>query len=40
MEELQLEVKNGHIGIDVINHLERLLQEYEPRKPYQEEEED
>lgn len=38
IEKLQSEVKNGRIGQDVINHLERLLREYEPHKHQEEEE--
>lgn len=37
MEELQCEVKNGRLGRDVIDHLERLLREYEPHKNQEEE---
>ena len=37
MEELQCEVKNGRLGQDVINHLERLLKEYEVRSEHEEE---
>lgn len=40
MEELQCEVKNGRIGRDVIDHLERLLKEYEPEKHQEEEDEE
>lgn len=39
MEELQCEVKNGRIGQDVINHLERLLKEYEEHNEHSKEEE-
>ena len=48
MEQLELvreEMKNGHIGQEVINHLEKLLREYEPSrsdepKAYREREEE
>ena len=42
MEQLELvreEMKNGHIGQEVINHLEKLLREYQP-KAYREHEEE
>lgn len=40
MEELQCEVKNGRIGQDVINHLERLLNEYEEHNEHSKEEDE
>ena len=40
MEELQCEFKNGRIGQEVINHLERLLKEYEGHNEHSKEEDE